>query len=233
MRGPVVALAVTAVVALAAPASQAADECRGLMACISVPGPWVAIPAPARGRPSALARWQLRCPEGIVAGLDARVSDRAVDVGFVGLLGSPVNPGITTRDSVVFTGTYAGLRPIATSFRPFLGCIRGGGGGRTPTRAQAFRPGQPLSFRTRTLRLRGGSLTRGTHRCRPGERLLEASHAAGFFTPEPPPAAQLALVRVTRAVRRNTIFVAASRQGVRRGVTVVVQIQALCARSPG
>jgi hypothetical protein len=237
---PRVLLAVAGAAALAAPAGKAADECNGLMACISVPGPWVAIPAPASSQPYPSTRWQLRCPEGIVAGLDARLSDRAIDMEFSGLLGSPVNPGITTTNAVVFTGTYTGRRRSPTSYRPYIGCIRGGGGSRTPTRyvptatrsSDAFRPGKPTILRVRNVRLAPGALARTEHRCRTGERLVRVTHAVGLFTRQPPSAAQLASIRVTRAVRAGRILVAASRQGIPRGTNVVLQIQALCTVGP-
>jgi hypothetical protein len=83
---------------------RAADECRGLQVCLPVPGPWVAIPAPSGdGVPSVT--WEMRCPlRGyIVAGIDARVSDRAVDVSIRGENGAPVSPGVTTGRAVLFT----------------------------------------------------------------------------------------------------------------------------------
>ena len=43
--------------------------------------------------------------------------EHAVDVMFLGLLGSPVNPGITTSRSVVFAATYGGDRRRATMTR--------------------------------------------------------------------------------------------------------------------
>ena len=47
--------------------------------------------------------FQLDCPKRfIVGGLDAELSIRAIEIGFVGGLGSPVNPGITTTGSAVF-----------------------------------------------------------------------------------------------------------------------------------
>ena len=232
-RAAAVAVAAAAV-ALFAAEGRAADECDGLMNCIPVAGPWVVVPAPGAAARYPSAAWELRCPEGVVAGLDARLTDRAIDISFGGLLGSPVNPGITTTDAVVFTGTYTGRRRAATSFRPFIGCLPGGGGRRTPTAAGAtevFRPGKPLVRRVKLLRLRPGSLARTTHGCRRGERLVSASHAAGFFMSRPPSASQLAFVRVTRAVRGGRILVSASRQGVRAQTRVAVQIHAVCARA--
>ena len=89
--------------------------------------------APPRPRPGgSCAR------EGVVGGVDARASEVAVAVEFPGRIGSPVNPGITTTRSLVFKGTYAGRVSRTTSYRPFIGCIPGGGGGpRTPTASRA------------------------------------------------------------------------------------------------
>ena len=92
---------------VAAPAG-GADECEGLMVCVSVPGPWVVVPT-GSSVPRPKVEYQLTCPRGyIVGGLDARLSHRAIDVGFLGRLGSPVNPGISTRRSVVFVASYVG-----------------------------------------------------------------------------------------------------------------------------
>ena len=106
----------TLVVGLAAAAAlggageaRAADECRGLQVCLPVPGPWVAIPAPAGGGVPTVS-WEMRCPlRGyIVAGIDARVSDRAIDVSIRGENGAPVSPGVTTGRAVLFTAVYTG-----------------------------------------------------------------------------------------------------------------------------
>ena len=69
-----------------------ANECDGLMVCVPVAGPWVVVPI-SGGVPRPRVEYQLTCPRGhIVGGLDARLSDRAIDVNFLGTLGSPVNP---------------------------------------------------------------------------------------------------------------------------------------------
>jgi len=230
VRAAFAALAVAAVAAAAAaPAGRAADECRGLMACIPVAGPWVVVPA-ARG--VATADWQLECPRGVVAGLDARVTDRAVGVEFPGRLGSPVNPGITTTTAVVFKGRYAGTARKATSYRPFIGCIIGGGGERTRTSAFAppLRPGQPVTTRVKTLKVPFGRLARGTHGCRAEERLIGASYAVGLYTGDDPPVGRLGSVRVVEAVRSGQILVSATRHGLPPNVRAEVQVHAECAR---
>ncbi len=229
MRLALVVAAAAAVLAVAATPGRGADECRGLMACIPVAGPWVVVPATAGG--ISTAQWQLECPRGVVAGLDARVTELALGVSFSGRLGSPVNPGITTTTAVVFTGTYAGARPKATSFRPFIGCIQGGGQ-RTPTGVAAtpLRPAELVTTRVKTLRVRVGELARTTHGCRPNERLLRAGHAVGLYSGGVPPPSRLSAVRVVQVVRDGRILVSATRRGLDPQVRVEVQIHAECTR---
>jgi hypothetical protein len=227
----VVALAVA--LALNVAVGQAADECKGLQVCIPVEGPWVVIPAPAG--PFATASWQLVCPQGVVGGVDARASERAVAVEFPGRIGSPVNPGITTTGSLLFRGTYAGRARKATSYQPFIGCIPGGGGGpRTPmafSRVSGFvKPGEPITLRVETLDLVPGRLARKAFTCRKGERLLRSTHSVGIYGDEPPTAAQLASIRVVRVRRGGTILVSATRRGLDPSLRASVQVQGECAR---
>jgi hypothetical protein len=77
----VLVTALCCVAASAGPA-QATNECRGLQVCVRVVGPWVVVPAQGSARGSV--EFQLSCPRGfIVGGLDAELSDRAIDVSFV------------------------------------------------------------------------------------------------------------------------------------------------------
>jgi hypothetical protein len=231
IRAAAGAIALVAALVLGVPASRAADECKGLMVCIPVAGPWVVIPA--GGGPSTMATWRLACPQGIVGGVDARVSEVAVAVEFPGRIGSPVNPGITTSRTLLFRATYAGRPHKATSFRPFIGCIPGGGGSRTPTafsRTAEVRPGEPITTRVKTLRVRPGALARATLSCRKDERLLRQSHSVGLYGDAVPTRAQLAAVRVVSAVRGRRILVSATRRGLDPDMRVEVQVLAECAR---
>jgi hypothetical protein len=231
IRVAVVAIAVAAALGVTAAPSSAADECASLPVCIPVAGPWVAIPAP-RGA-SSIATWRLACPQGVIGGVDARASDTSVAVEFPGLIGSPVNPGITTRGSLLFKGTYAGHVRKATSFEPFIGCIPGGGGGpRTPVSytAAPVKPGTPITLRVATLRVVEGTLVRTTLACRPGERLLHATHSVGLYTAGVPSAVELGAVHVVQVRRGSTILVSATRRGIPVGVRAEVQVQAECAR---
>ncbi len=234
IRAAAVALALAGALALGVASSGAAGECSGLKICIPVAGPWVKIPAPAAGA-VASASWRLVCPQGVVGGVDARASEAAVGVEFPGLLGSPVNPGITTSRSLVFTGRYAGRARRPTSFRPFIGCLPGGGGGpRTPTSLAAasdIRPGDPIALRIVSLDVRAGRLARATLRCQAGERLLGARHSVGLYTGRVPTRAELTAVRVVRVRRGGRVLVSATRRkGLAAAVQVVVQVQAECAR---
>jgi hypothetical protein len=232
IRGLAVALALAAALLVGAAPSQAADECKGLKVCIPIAGPWVAIPAP--GGVERTTSWKLVCPKGIVGGVDARASERAVAVEFPGRLGSPVNPGITTTGSLVFRGTYAGLTPRATSYQPFIGCIpTSGGGQRTRVsfqRTSGVKPGEPITVRVASLELLPGVLGRATLRCKAGERLLGSSHSVGLYTTGVPTRAQLASVHVIRVRRGPRILVSATRRGLPREIRAAVQVQAECAK---
>jgi hypothetical protein len=209
-----------------------ANECDGLMVCIPVAGPWVVVPS-STGVPRERVEFQLTCPRGyVVGGTDARVSLRPIDVGFIGTVGSPVNPGITTSRSAVFLGTYVGRSSgTAPTFKPFIGCMpTAGGGSRVPTSVSQLRPGRPATLRAKTVRLRPGSTT-VTQRCASGERLVGGGHAFGFFTRTPPSASLVAGVSGSQRITGENVAVRVSGDAELAGVRAVVQVQALCARS--
>jgi hypothetical protein len=226
----IVAVITAAALTLVAPAGSA-NECDGLQVCIPVAGPWVVVPT-AAGSSRPQASWQLTCPRGhIVGGLDARLSQRAIDVSFLGTLGSPVNPGITTSRSVTFLGVYVGASPRSPTFKPFVGCMpTSGGGSRVPTSAGAFAPGTPTTRHATTARVRPGSAT-VTVACRAGERLVGASHAFGFFTRTPPEASLASSVRGTQSVQNGAVVVGVRGDAEVGAVRAVVQVQAVCART--
>jgi hypothetical protein len=224
------AVVVAAALAVVAPAG-AANECDGLQICVSVPGPWVVVPA-STSSSRVPVEYQLTCPRGhIVAGLDARLSVRGIDVQFLGKLGSPVNPGISTTRSAVFRGTYVGRADRAPTFKPFIGCIpAAGGGSRVPTSVTAFRPGQPVTRRVRTVRVRPGTTTI-VQRCASGERVVGGTHAFAFETRNPPSASLVSSVSGSATVGSSGVSVRVTGDAEIAGVRAVVQVQALCARS--
>ena len=75
-----------------------------------------------------------------------------------------------------------------------------------------------------------GRLARTTLRCHAGERLLGARHSVGLYTAGAPTRAQLAAVRVVRAIRSGRVLVSATRTGLAARVRAVVQIQVDCAK---
>jgi hypothetical protein len=224
---------VLAGVAAAFGAQQAAatNECRGLLVCVRVSGPWVVVSSGVAA-PRARVDFQLSCPRGFaVGGLDAELSDRAIDVGFVGKLGSPVGPGVTTGRSALFGATYAGASARPPTFRPHLGCIpsSGGGGGPVPYRAVAavFPPGEAVIRRVRTVSLRPGTV-HAVAACGKGERLISGWHALGFYTASPPSQALVEGVRASRAFRSGRVQVSVRSTSVVAGVRAIVQVGAVC-----
>jgi hypothetical protein len=225
------ALAVVAASLVVAAPAGGANECDGLMVCVPVAGPWVVVPA-STGTPRERVEFQLTCPRGhVVGGLDARLSVRGVDVSFIGRLGSPVKPGITTARSAVFVGTYVGQSDRAATFKPFIGCMpAAGGGSRVPTSAGAFPPGSPVTRRVKTVRMRPGAATL-TQRCATGERLVGGSHAFAFATRTPPSASLVSTVSGSQELRGESVVVRVRGDAEIAGVRALVQVHALCARS--
>ena len=223
-------IVLAAALAVASPAG-GANECDGLMVCVPVAGPWVVVPT-SGGVPRPQVEYQLTCPRGhVVGGLDARLSDRAIDVGFLGTLGSPVNPGISTSRSAVFVAAYVGASARAPSFKPFIGCMPGAGGGsRVPTSANAFPPGRPTTRRVKTVRVRPGDATI-TQRCTARERLVGASHAFGFATRTPPSVSLVESLSADQAVRGREVVVKVRVDAELADVRAVVQVHAVCART--
>jgi hypothetical protein len=231
VRRLLLVLAAAGAAAVLAPAASAGRECDGLIVCIPVAGPWVQVQGGA-----SPTYYQLACPGRgqVIAGLDA---DRAgpLEITFLGQLGGPVGPGVTTARSAVFV---ARTTRSLSGFRPLLGCIPGGGGGgrgRTvyaPTRSlQAVVPVDATIRRVKNVRLADRQRERVTHTCLADERLLSFSTAVAFRTRRPPSLAALGSVRAAgrRAGERIVVNV---RSAVTRPVDtrVELQVHAICAR---
>ena len=221
----VAALAALCVAVLPA-AGGAANECRGIPVCISVPGPWVVVPA------TGEAQYLLECPRrrGVVGGIDALASSRAVRVSFDGRIGSPVAPGTTTSRDAFFRALTSG-RAVG-AFQPFLGCIpAGGGGGRATTAARVTPPGLPVEHRAKTVRLASGLTRTVSQRCARGERLVGSWHALAFRTRTPPPLSLSSLVKTSRRTVNGVVTVRIlTSEGVPTSARAEVQVGAVCAR---
>lgn len=229
-------MAAAFVAALASAAWSAATaattrECRGIQACIQVPGPWVVVSA------HGMAQYLLSCPQGgsVVGGLDAQATSRSVHVSFDGRLGAPVEPGqATTR--------YAFFRAVSTSrraetFQPLLGCIPaargeggGGGGGRSTVSARVTPVGLPLEFRARLLTIGPGDVKFARISCLRSETRVGGWHAIGFRTRKPQNLAHVALVRARHVlVGRWVAVTASSTDALSPDVHALVQVGAECA----
>jgi hypothetical protein len=230
------ALAVAAVAGVAPSGANAGTECDGLIVCIPVKGPWVQVQGGATP-----TYYQLSCPGRgqIIGGLDA---DRAgpLELSFLGTLGGPDGPGVTTRRSAVFV---ARTSATLASFRPLLGCIpASGGGGRSRT---AYEPKRKLMAaapvpvpdatirRVKDVRLKDVETQRLTHGCAAGERLLAWSTAVAFRQNRPLALSALGSVRATSRPAGSRVAVRV-RSGITRpnGVRVELQIHAICVKGP-
>jgi hypothetical protein len=208
----VLLVALTAALTAGAGPAQATDECKGLMVCVPVAGPWVSVPIGTRV-PRPKVEWQLTCPRGyIVGGLDAELSVRGIDISFIASLGSPVNPGITTARSVVFVASYVGATARAPSFRPHVGCMPSSGGGRIPTALRIVKPGQPTVRRVKTFRVRPGARTVASG-CR-----------------QPPSASVVGTVSGARRISGSRVILSVQGDAELGRIPAVVQVHAVCSR---
>jgi hypothetical protein len=207
--------------AVAAAPAGATNECRGLQVCVPVAGPWV-VASPGQ------VQYQLSCPKNfIVAGLDAELTTRGIEIGFVGTLGSPVNPGITTSRDAVFLGRLV-RGDAASSFRPHIGCIpASGSGSRTPTAYHAFPPGKPILRRVFELHVKPGTTVRRAS-CDRNERLVSASHAIGFLGDAPPTPRLVHAVQASHAVHGGTAVLTVHATGAVAESSAIVQLDLLC-----
>ena len=232
MKGLLAGVFAAAAIAAVFPAvGGAANECKGIQACISVPGPWVLV------TPGRRTAYLLSCPNGngVVAGLDSRATSSSVRVSFDGQLGAPVAPGITTTRNALFHALTLSSRREA--FQPFLGCVRGGGGGgrstvsaRPPT-AKPTPAGAPLDRHAQTVVLRPGLARSASVRCPAGERLAGAWSALAFRTTNPPDLAQANDVELERIVVRKgkATVTALATDALSPDARAVVQVGVECA----
>jgi hypothetical protein len=225
--------ALVAVVAVPGATAQAPPRvCEGLTICSPVAGPWVLVPGPVPPARMGTAVWLLGCPDGFVGGLDARVANPWVQIRFPGLMGSPVNPGITTRKETVFLATSVGPPNRTSSFIPFIGCIPAEGGPRTPTGVGSVqRPEQlgtgPIVRVVREVDVRQPRVRAGLE-CNRGQRLVDSAASVGIYTPLHPTPKQLAKVHLRKELIKDHIWITVTRGDLAPRIAVQVQIHALC-----
>jgi hypothetical protein len=180
----------------AAAAPAAADECSGIPRCVSVPGPWVAVPGLGE------VEYLLVCPggKGIVGGTGALVSSQALQVSFDGIPGSPVAFGRTTNYEVLFRAVSGSHRPGL--FEPFIGCIPTQSSQRNTTGVLPL--GAPLVLRATSISPTAGATDAESLGCPQGERLVD-SWTATAFAAQAPPAVSLAETVTTRTLVRRGV----------------------------
>ena len=225
MKAALVVLAACAVlIAATATPAGATNECRGIRSCIRVVGPWVVVPA------HGTSEFLLACPGGrsVVGGLDAQVTSREVHVDFVGRLGSPVGPGVTTT-------RYALFRAVSSSktrqlFQPLAGCVPAqGGGGRSTVSARVSPPGPALELRSRIVVISPGAVKYGRVACLPTESLVGSWHSVAFRTKAPPEIGNASFVRAGRVVVGKQVVVTASAtDALSIDLHAIVQVGAEC-----
>jgi hypothetical protein len=137
---------------------------------------------------------------------------------------------VSTKRAAVFYATYVGTPPRLSTFRPHIGCIPAAGGGqRTPTVARPMVPGAPTVRRVQTVNLLAGDAQHVTASCRRDERLVEATHAVGFYTEAPPSSAVVSRVVTREAVGGDRIVVSIRTAAGLGKVRAEVQADAVCA----
>jgi hypothetical protein len=227
------ALGAAVLLSVGARPAAATNECRGLLVCVRVAGPWVVVPRGTRA-PRRQVQFQLSCPQGyVIGGMDAELTNRGIDITFLGKLGSPVGPGTTTSRSAVFLASYVGPDTATgpASFRPHLGCLpaSGGGGGPVPYRPNpVVPPGEPTVRRVRQVRLHPG-IVRAAQSCGGGELLISGWNAVAFFTARPPTAELISSVATAQTIRGSRVSVIARAGPAVGGVRAIVQVGAVCA----
>jgi hypothetical protein len=189
-----------------------------------VGGPWVVVQ---HGRQT---KFLLSCPagRGVVGGVDADATSRAVRVSFDGRLGSPVSPGVTTTRNAFFRAilTAKGVQ----AFQPWIGCIPVGGGGGRSTVSARVAPGPGIDRHARIVIVGPGAVKFASVSCPAGERLVGSWSATGFRTKQAPPLGSAALVHVSRHVAGGRVVVTASATDkLSIDVHAVVQVGAECA----
>jgi len=209
-----------------------ATPCKGQKMCITVNGPWVAIPA--RGE----ATFLLECPkrQGTVGGVDVLASSTDVRVTWdAGVPAAPIHSGGTT------TGAYLLFRAVSASgkaglMQPWIGCLPPPPANpRSTTSARVApkitKPGKPLDLWQTSVAVHTGHQT-ATRACgSKGERLLSGWQATAFKVDTPPSPAAAGHVHATFMLEDGRAAVSIETgSGIPAGSEPEVQVGAVCAK---
>jgi hypothetical protein len=184
-------------------------ECHNVNHCVSVIGPWVAVPA------GGEATYLLDCPKrhGFVGGTDTRASSKSVVVWWDAQVGAPVRQAITTGPFLLFHAKTTNGRP--GSFQPTIGCIKflQPTNGRSTVSARQSGPltgttaGTPLDLHAKTITLVATSTQRKTVYCFPHEHLVGSWDQLAFIASGPPPLNHIDAVVTQRVLTKNSATV--------------------------
>jgi hypothetical protein len=225
----VAAALVTAAAGVAAgpKAPPTTHQCTKVKDCVTVTGPWVAVPA--QGEVGFL----LECPKrkGVIAGFDALASSADVRVSWDAKLGAPVRAGTSTISVGFFRAESASGRQGV--FQPVLGCVPPPKQAtRQTASARVTHPGAPLDRWQTMVSLKPGTRT-GARTCgKKGEHPIDGWSAVAFDTKSTPPSPALADKVHVRLTVGDARVVAAIQTDAGMPVSAFarVQVGAVCAK---
>jgi hypothetical protein len=236
------ALATAAVAASAAAGAFAAAQagpgkptpCKGIRNCITVNGPWVAVPA------TGTATFLLECPKrnGYVAGIDTLASSTDVRALWEARLPQPPSP--LSKATTSITGPYVLFTAVSAGgkrglLQPWIGCVpTPPTNPRVTTSARVAprvtKPGAPVDRWQTTLDLHAGHQT-GSRGCGKGERLVDGWQSIAFKSDAAPDPALAAKVSVGLKIGDGRVAVSVqTRPGIPSSAFPEVQVGATCAK---
>ena len=158
--------------------------------------------------PRPQVQYQLTCPKGyIVAGIDAELSDPAIDLPFLGdVRERRSRPGVTTSRTIVFVATYVGNgRGHRPSVRTSAASRRREAGPRTPTAVRGV-PRPATRPRAGSSPSASAASPRWTSPATPTSVSSAGYLARGSGRPTPPSPALVSSLRATDVTcRRNAV----------------------------
>ena len=209
------------------------NPCKGIRNCITVNGPWVAVPA------NGAATYLLECPKrnGYVAGIDSLATSSDVRASWDARLPNPPSPLSKAAQSL--TGPYILFTAYSAAgkaglLQPWIGCVPiPPTNPRVTTSARVVavaKPGKPIDRWQTTVRVHAGHQT-GTRACGKGERLLGGWTAIDFKTDTAPSPSVASKIHPTLTLADGDVAVSIQTEaGVPQGDFPEVQVGATCAK---
>jgi hypothetical protein len=213
---------------VATSANPPTTQCKNIKGCVTVTGPWVAVPAD-----GSQATFLLECTkrQGIIAGVDALASSTSVVVSWEANPGTPIRAGTSTGPYLLFHATATDGK--AGVFQPFIGCIPPPKvSPRSTMSAKVTKPGKPLDLWQSKVTLKPGKTVIGTRVCgKKGEHLVAGWQAVAFDTLNQAPNPDLAALAHVALTVGDARVVATVRtdHGMPPTAYPEIQVGAVCA----